>query len=80
MPVMSPFQPLEFSSEFSGLFLNIFRGLHGVVGDYARPFVIGKTLAKMAHIMQYIFTALMLAGEGIFFINSTVKTWLNFTK
>ncbi|KAK6016072.1 CybS [Ostertagia ostertagi] len=37
-------------------------GVQGVVNDYARPFVIGDTLAKTARACVYLITAALLAG------------------
>ncbi|EFO85899.1 hypothetical protein GCK72_005424 [Caenorhabditis remanei] len=44
------------------LTLHIHWGIHGVVYDYARPYVIGETAAKAAHVGVYIITGLLLAG------------------
>ncbi|VDO82547.1 unnamed protein product [Heligmosomoides polygyrus] len=44
------------------LTLHIHWGVQGVVQDYARPFVIGETLAKAARAGVYLITASLLAG------------------
>ncbi|XGW09984.1 hypothetical protein V3C99_011898 [Haemonchus contortus] len=44
------------------LTLHIHWGVQGVVQDYARPFVIGDTLAKTARACVYLITAAILAG------------------
>ncbi|KHN72030.1 Putative succinate dehydrogenase [ubiquinone] cytochrome b small subunit, mitochondrial [Toxocara canis] len=37
-------------------------GLAGVVGDYARPFVIGDSLAKIARASVYLITVILFAA------------------
>ncbi|PIO59969.1 CybS protein [Teladorsagia circumcincta] len=44
------------------LTLHVHWGVQGVVNDYARPFVIGDTLAKTARACVYLITAALLAG------------------
>ncbi|KAK6054452.1 CybS [Cooperia oncophora] len=48
------------------LTLHIHWGVQGVVQDYARPFVIGDTLAKTARASVYLITAALLAGTLMF--------------
>ncbi|CAB3404132.1 unnamed protein product [Caenorhabditis bovis] len=44
------------------LTLHIHWGVEGVLHDYARPFVLGDGLAKIAHMSVYLITGLLLAG------------------
>ncbi|TMS36875.1 hypothetical protein L596_003943 [Steinernema carpocapsae] len=44
------------------LILHIHWGVAGVIQDYARPFVIGETLAAAARASLYLITLLLVAG------------------
>jgi succinate dehydrogenase (ubiquinone) membrane anchor subunit len=44
------------------LVMHIHWGLHGVTQDYARPFVIGETWAKLANATIYMLSVLLFAG------------------
>lgn len=44
------------------LTLHIHWGIVAVVNDYARPIVVGPTVAKMAIPLAYVVSALLLAG------------------
>uniref|UniRef100_A0A0M3HWM5 Succinate dehydrogenase [ubiquinone] cytochrome b small subunit n=1 Tax=Ascaris lumbricoides TaxID=6252 RepID=A0A0M3HWM5_ASCLU len=51
--------------------LHVHWGIAGVVSDYARPFVIGDTLARVARASVYIITVILLASL-LHFNNSDV--------